>query len=39
MIPQFDENKSYEEKEQEALQELKDNGFTVVKDYSSRLGE
>jgi len=23
-------------KEQEALQELKDNGFTIVKDYSSR---
>ena len=36
MIPQFDENKNYEEREQEALQELKDNGFTVVKDYSSR---
>ena len=36
MIPQFDENKNYEEKEQETLQELKDNGFTVVKDYSSR---
>lgn len=34
MIPQSDENKKQEKKEQEALQELKDNGFTVVKDYS-----
>ncbi len=38
MIPQSDENKKYKEKEQEALQELKDNGFTVVKDYSLRWG-
>lgn len=36
MIPQSDENKKYEEKEQEALEELKDNGFTIVRDYSSR---
>ena len=28
-----------DEKEQEALQELKDNGFTVIKDYSSRWGD
>lgn len=39
MIPQSDENKKYEEKEQEALQELKDNGFTVVKDYSLKWGD
>ena len=39
MIPHFNENKKMTIKEQEALQELKDNGFTVVKDYSSRWGE
>ena len=27
-----------DEKEQEALQELKDNGFTIVKDYSLKWG-
>lgn len=27
-----------DKKEQEALQELKDNGFTIVKDYSSKWG-
>lgn len=36
MIPQSDENEKDIKKEQEARQELKDNGFTVVKDYSSR---
>lgn len=36
MIPQFDEKEKYTTKEQEALQELKDNGFTVIKDYSSK---
>ena len=36
MIPQSDERQKDIEKEQEALQELKDNGFTVVKDYSSK---
>lgn len=36
MIPQSDESKNYITKEQEALQELKDNGFTIVKDYSSK---
>lgn len=34
MTPQSDEREIYITKEQEALQELKDNGFTVVKDYS-----
>jgi hypothetical protein len=36
MTPQSDERKKDMTKEQEALQELKDNGFTIVKDYSSR---
>lgn len=36
MIPQSDERINKDKKEQEALQELKDNGFTVVKDYLSR---
>lgn len=36
MIPQSDESKKDITKQQEALQELKDNGFTIVKDYSSR---
>lgn len=36
MIPQSDERGKYTKKEQEARQELKDNGFTVVKDYSSK---
>lgn len=36
MIPQSDERINKDKKEQEALQELKDNGFTVIKDYSSR---
>lgn len=36
MIPQSNESENYITKEQEALQELKDNGFTIVKDYSSR---
>jgi hypothetical protein len=34
MIPQSDERVNKDKKEQEALQELKDNGFTIVKDYS-----
>lgn len=34
MIPQSDERQKDINKVQEALQELKDNGFTVVKDYS-----
>ena len=36
MIPQSDEREKDIKKEQEARQELKDNGFTVIKDYSSR---
>ncbi len=36
MIPQSDERINKDKKEQEALQELKDNGFTVIKDYSSK---
>lgn len=36
MIPQSDEKEKNMTKEQEALQELKDNGFTVIKKYSSR---
>lgn len=36
MIPQSDERQNDMKKEQEALKELKDNGFTVVKDYSSK---
>lgn len=36
MIPQSDERINKDKKEQEAIQELKDNGFTIVKDYSSR---
>ncbi len=36
MIPQSDERINKDKKEQEARQELKDNGFTVIKDYSSR---
>ncbi len=39
MTPQSDERKKDMTKEQEALQELKDNGFTVIKDYSSRWGD
>jgi hypothetical protein len=31
MIPQSDESKKDITKEQEAIQELKDNGFTVVR--------
>jgi hypothetical protein len=34
MIPQSNEKEKIIIKEQEALQELKDNGFTVVKNYS-----
>lgn len=36
MIPQSDEREKDITKEQEALQELKDNGFTVIKKHSSR---
>ncbi len=36
MIPQSDERVNKDKKEQEALNELKDNGFTIVKDYSSK---
>jgi hypothetical protein len=36
MIPQSNERIDKDKKEQEALQELKDNGFTIVKDYSSK---
>lgn len=36
MIPQSDEGEKDIKKEQEALEELKDNGFTIVKEYSSR---
>lgn len=36
MTPQSDERIKDITKEQEALQELKDNGFTVIKDYSSK---
>jgi len=39
MIPQSDESKKDMTKEQEALQELKDNGFTVIKGYSSKWGD
>lgn len=34
MTPQSDERINKDKKEQEALQELKDNGFTIVKNYS-----
>ncbi len=34
MIPQSNERIDKDKKEQEALEELKDNGFTIVKDYS-----
>jgi hypothetical protein len=36
MIPQSNERIDKDKKEQEALEELKDNGFTIVKDYSSK---
>ena len=36
MIPQSNEKEKIITKEQEALQELKDNGFTIVRDYLSR---
>ena len=36
MIPQSNERIDKDKKVQEALQELKDNGFTIVKDYSSK---
>ena len=36
MIPQSNETKKDMTKEQEAIKELKSNGFTIVKDYSSR---
>jgi hypothetical protein len=36
MIPQSDERVNKDKKEQEALNELKDNGFTIVKNYSSK---
>lgn len=36
MIPQSDERQKDIEKEKEAQQELKDNGFTIVKEYLSR---
>jgi hypothetical protein len=36
VIPQSDEREKDIKKEQEALEELKDNDFTIVKDYLSK---